>query len=106
MIEPLTVAIRNSLFPGRSVLQGTSPTTCSPLVGGVMHYQHQHQLPFFSSNLFRPSKGKEREEPRLRRVSQCEEWSCCTTRNFLYCPSKFCVYLGKGERACKLIGLF
>jgi len=89
MVEPLTIVIRNSLFPGRSVLQSTSYPTCPTLVGGVMHHQHQHQHPFFSSNLFRPSKGKEREEPCLRRVSQCREWSCCTTRNFFYCPSKW-----------------
>lgn len=88
MVEPLVVAIRNSLFPVRSVLQGKSPATV--LAGGSMHYQQQTS--FFSSNLLGPSprqtKGKEREreEPRLRRVLQCREWSCCNARNFLYCP--------------------
>jgi len=58
MVEPLTVVIRNSLFPGRSVLQSTSYPTCPTLVGGVMHHQHQHRHPFFSSNLSDRPRGK------------------------------------------------
>lgn len=91
MVELLATVIRNSLFPVRSAFKSTSSAAAS--MGGAMH--HHHQLLFFSPNFFMPSprraKGKEKEgeEPRLRRVLQCREWSCGTTRNLLCCPGVF-----------------
>ncbi|KAF9448238.1 hypothetical protein P691DRAFT_801062 [Macrolepiota fuliginosa MF-IS2] len=88
MVEPLAAVIRNSLFPSRFALQGTSSTLATVK---AMHYQ-QHQS-FFSSNTLSPlprqTKGKEREimEPRFYRILQCKEWSCCSPKHLLCCPN-------------------